>query len=157
MGTVTLQGAEGILVEGRHPLSVVFHGLEKPLKLSFVADNSICEALNQSWRRPSRRHRWSLWGHARSLWTFCIRYHPPMHWRVVATRIGVQLQQLKQQPTGIGDEVGQPRLAFETQLSVLGLGCLRLGEELCCQSSACRWSLSAAPNARLSTTVSGRR
>ena len=88
VATVTLQGAEGILVEGRHPLSVVFHGLEKPLKLRFVADNSICEALNQSWRRPSRRHRWSLWGHARSLWTLCIRYHPHMHWRVVPTRIG---------------------------------------------------------------------
>ena len=46
MATVTSQGAEGILVEGRHPLSVVFGGLEKPLKLSFVAGNGICEALN---------------------------------------------------------------------------------------------------------------
>ena len=46
MATVTLQGAEGILVEGRHPLSVVFHSLEKPLKLRFVAVNSICEALS---------------------------------------------------------------------------------------------------------------
>ena len=35
---VTLQGAEGILVEGRHPLSVVFRDLEKPLKLRFVGD-----------------------------------------------------------------------------------------------------------------------
>ena len=46
MATVTSQGAEGILVEGRHPLSVIFGGLEKPLKPSFVAGNSICEALN---------------------------------------------------------------------------------------------------------------
>ena len=46
MAKVTSQDAEGILVEGRHPLSVVFHGLEKPLKLRFVAVNSICEALN---------------------------------------------------------------------------------------------------------------
>ena len=38
MAKVTLQGAEGILVEGRHPLSVVFHCLEKPLKLRIVAD-----------------------------------------------------------------------------------------------------------------------
>ena len=37
---------EGILVEGRHPLSVVFRGSEKPLKLSFVASNSICESLS---------------------------------------------------------------------------------------------------------------
>ena len=43
---VTSQGAGDILVEGRHPLSVVFHGLEKPPKLRFVAVNSICEALN---------------------------------------------------------------------------------------------------------------
>ena len=46
MAKVTSQGAESILVEGRHPLSVVFRGLEKPQKLSFVAGNSICEALN---------------------------------------------------------------------------------------------------------------
>ena len=46
MAKVTSQGAKGILVKGRHPLSVVFHGLEKPLKLRFVAVNSICEALN---------------------------------------------------------------------------------------------------------------
>ena len=43
VATFTTQGAEGILVEGWHPLSVVFRGLEKPLKLSFVAGNSICE------------------------------------------------------------------------------------------------------------------
>ena len=46
VATVTSQGAEGILVEGRQSLSVVFCGLEKPLKLSFVAGNSICEALS---------------------------------------------------------------------------------------------------------------
>ena len=46
MAKVISQGAEGTLVVGRHPLSAVFHGLEKPLKLSFVAGNSICEAFN---------------------------------------------------------------------------------------------------------------
>ena len=38
MATVTSQGAEGILVEGRHPLSVVFRGLETVfVKLSIMA------------------------------------------------------------------------------------------------------------------------
>ena len=40
VATVTSQGAEGILVEGRHPHSVVFNGLDKSLKLSFVAHKS---------------------------------------------------------------------------------------------------------------------
>ena len=57
VATVTSQGAEGILVEGRHPLLVVFRGLEKSLKLSFVAGVSICEAFNNG--DAPRWHCWS--------------------------------------------------------------------------------------------------
>ena len=65
---------------------------------------------------------------------------------------------VKQQPAGIGDEVDQPRVAFETQLGVIGLGCLRLEEEGCCQSLPlvrCRRRLT--PSSALPSLAGGRR
>ena len=129
VATVTSQGTEGILVEGQHPLSLVFHGLEKPLKLNFVASNSICEALSHG-DAPLD----GIVGHVEithkvSECSVSVIMLPCTD-GLFQPGLEVQLQQFKQQPAGIGDEVGQPRVAFETQLGVLGLDCLWLGDSV---------------------------